>query len=166
MRRVVVGTVFFVVLMSGTGLASDTASLLRPQLSGDFGFWNGNEIMGQPALYRAGYFAGVVDALMAAMGEYAALADSTSAPAGASLLSHRIDDETWRNASVEIRQLVAADLLLKRLVVINVLIPEGVTTDQVVDLAEQYLREHPTERHNNAALLLWRALADAAFKWR
>ncbi|MBE3576901.1 MAG: hypothetical protein IMX00_04350 [Limnochordales bacterium] len=43
-------------------------------------------------------------------------------------------------------------------------LPANVTIGQVKDVVVAYLKDHPTERQNNGALLVWRALAQAEWK--
>ena len=189
MRRWVVAvavTAAVLVGVAGRGMAADP-SLLAPEGSFMGGFYSGNEWMLKDKLFRLAYVAGVLDTLGVISAESTYLARKDSPPLslrlgvfGSALEAGWPDQETVQILAERVSQerfdelqrewekrrpgTAALVVSVKAGALYALSSARGVTLGQLHDVAYQYLQDHPAERHNNAALLLWRALAEA--DWR
>ncbi|WP_324668947.1 Rap1a/Tai family immunity protein [Geochorda subterranea] len=134
---------------------------LKPETSQRFGFYDGNRIAAQSQALRLAYYAGAYDALKAVAWEQVTIANSVIPPTAANMTLAE-----WAEADTSTRLRIAGGVAVSRLTAALLFIPQETTLGQIADVVDAYIASHPTERHNNAALLLWRALAEATFKWR
>lgn len=159
-RKFAAGVIIGVIVgMLGLAGAQTSRSLWHPYSSGVWGFYTGNDLVSLSETFRLGYVAGAYDAFVTVVKERDKLQDIYyenglwAVTETGSQPKQRIDYLTE-----------AATGTLAALSVLAWSTPTGVTLGQLLDVVDGYLKSHPAERHNNAALLIWRALAEA--QWR
>lgn len=149
MRRFFLGVVIGALVggvTTGWGTGLDKRALV-PWVSNQVAFVTGEELHRSPvltgsqlSLYQLMYALGTVDALFAVEGDIAYAMGN----------GHEFSEAT--------------DMVIYKLSAGLARLPDSVTKGQILDVALAYLRDHPDERHNSAAVLVWRALAEA--EWR
>lgn len=120
----------------------------KPVSSGTRGFFNGNELYSWDKAAQVYYVAGVLDAYFTVWGEFLETAKQPPIPAP--------------TGSVKPPDPAMATMI--KLVSAGAAIPSDANLGQIFDVVLAYLKDHPEERHNGAALLVWRALAQADWK--
>lgn len=141
MRRLLI--VLSLALVFVAGVAAGQLSF-EPRGSGTWGFYRGNDLKDLDERARLYYVVGVYDAFWALTIERNSLFLSLDAH------TQTIDTE-----------IAANDITLSRMMGALSQVPSSVTAGQLLDVLTQYLEQNPSERHNNAALLLWRAVSKA-----
>lgn len=131
------------VLVFLAGVAAGQLSF-EPRGTGSWGFFRGNEFKDLDERMQMYYVMGVHDAFWALTIERNSLFLSLDAN------TQTIDTE-----------IAANDIALSRMIGTLSQIPSGVTAGQMLEVLNRYLEQNPSERHNNAALLFWRAVAKA-----
>jgi hypothetical protein len=159
-RKFAAGVIIGVIVgMLGLAGAQTSRSPWHPYSSGVWGFSTGNDLVSLPETFRLGYVAGAYDAFVTVVQERDQLQDLYY---GNGL---RITAENGSEPKQRHEYLTeAADNALLRLSFLRLSIPTGVTLGQLEDVVGDYLDSHPAERQNSAALLVWRALAEAEWK--
>lgn len=145
-----VGLVLLGMVMGGVVYAE--LNWAYPDHSGNYGYFNGNHFEDAPEAIQLGYVMGVYDALRTVYeeSEYISKSDTNSF----------VGDETWATFDTS-KKLSTANSQALFKVWMAAYTPDGVVSGQLADVARAYVGDHPTERQNNAALLVWRALAEA-----
>lgn len=157
MRRVLIA-MLAVSLATGLAAAQDMGILVRPQSSGSRAFLTGNEFILENQWFQLGYVQGAFDMLSAIAHEASSIAASPTAPVP------WYTQAEWDVIPDSELPAVAAAITIFRAGLAVVFVPSGVTTGQMLSVVENYISTHPTERHNSAALLIWRALAEARWE--
>lgn len=110
----------------------------HPTASGTWGFFTGNHFQSMDQAQQLAYTAGVFDALRTV-----------------------VQDAVYTDQPESDIGIPPAAMTVLRVFVATTSIPDTVTLGQLHSVATKYLGDNPQSTHNSAALLIWRALAEA-----